>query len=661
MALSLQQVRAAVAFNIRRSFDVELIRRIQGTVGAATDGVFGPATVRAVAQWQLAHNLEQDGKVGHVTLAALQAAWDAAGEDPMGLSPREIARALNYNRARGYASALVSKIQHSVSVVETGEFDEETVIAIARWQADCDLFADGKVGPNTLRAFEASWKPKQSGRTDYKIHPGIGIARLGDSPTEFFIGPEAPGRVAPEQPPQRDATGFIKRQAARFRVYGYHYDAAGKLVEVHEVTPDRAQVIWTVQLVNRKAASAQFPVDPKSPRRNAAIDEASLVIDAGAQTLSGAERHLPLQGFFLGAAVRLGDLRTDAQGRLLVLGGHGVSRAPGGEPIDSFANNDGWHDDVSDGPVTARVVLASGETVDAESAWAVVAPPRYAPEIHNVVTWWDQAFDVATRLQTTLTASQPSFTDHIYPILERASKLAWVSRVARNGHGPNATWNFLAPERLAQLASSSPETRALREKVSQSLRRPDSSAGNMPLLNSGVDPNNPQEGLDPMLTKTQLAWMAQWALGVFTADWTGKVPAAPAFEAISVASQPAALDRAALEACIGGPFYPGIEVGYVMARLDTYRAPFRIATTHHAGYLTAGLAVPWQADFSACGERWWPAQRPVSVFRGDSTTATDWTDASMTEMVTEWANLGFIRREGERYVERERIEPEPNV
>jgi hypothetical protein len=33
----------------------------------------------------------------------------------------------------------------------------------------------------------------------------------------------------------------------------------------------------------------------------------------------------------------------------------------------------------------------------------------------------------------------------------------------------------------------------------------------------------------------------------------------------------------------------------------------------------------------------------------------------MTEMVTEWANLGFIRREGERYVERERIDPEPNV
>jgi hypothetical protein len=28
-----------------------------------------------------------------------------------------------------------------------------------------------------------------------KIHPGIGIARLGNSADEFFIGPEAPGRM----------------------------------------------------------------------------------------------------------------------------------------------------------------------------------------------------------------------------------------------------------------------------------------------------------------------------------------------------------------------------------------------------------------------------------------------------------------------------------
>ena len=27
----------------------------------------------------------------------------------------------------------------------------------------------------------------------YRIHPAIGIARVGDSPDDYFIGPEAPG------------------------------------------------------------------------------------------------------------------------------------------------------------------------------------------------------------------------------------------------------------------------------------------------------------------------------------------------------------------------------------------------------------------------------------------------------------------------------------
>ena len=658
MALTLTQVRRAVAYNIRRTFDVELIRRIQRTVGTRDDGVFGAATVRAVATWQETHALLADGQVGPRTFAALQTEWALHGH---GLSAREIAAALRYDRARGYAAALVSRLQQTVGVPATGEFDESTVLAIARWQADRDLFADGKVGPNTLRAFEASWSAP-AGRTIYRIHPGIGIARLGDSPTEFFIGPEAPGWVAPESLIHRDATGFIKRQAARFRVYAYHYDDAGHLTDVAEVTPALGQVYWTVQLANRKAASSTFPPAPGAPRRNLTVEVDSLIVDTGAQAIAGSESHVPMQGFFLGGAVRLGDLRTDAQGRLLVLGGHGVSRAPGGQRIGNFANNDGWHDDVSDGPIRARVVLASGQTVEADSAWVVVAAPRYAPELNSVMTWWDHAFQLATRLQTSLTVSELSFTQHIYPILARAARLSWVSASARAAHGPGKTWDFLAAERLARLASASPEDRPLRETVYASLRRPAGAGRNMPLLNTGVDPDNPEQTRDSTLTDTQLAWMQQWALGAFTADWTGQEPVAPAFADIPATMQPDALDRAALESCIGGPFYPGIEASYVMARLDTYRAPFRIATSHPAGYLTSGLAVPWQSDFQACGERWWPAQRPVSVYQGDATEPVAWSgDLDMTDMVTAWADLGFIRREGARYVERERHEAEPNA
>ena len=50
-----------------------------------------------------------------------------------------------------------------------------------------------------------------------KIHPAIGIARVGNSSTEFFVGPEHPGVHSQPQGGYRDTQGRIKRQAARFR------------------------------------------------------------------------------------------------------------------------------------------------------------------------------------------------------------------------------------------------------------------------------------------------------------------------------------------------------------------------------------------------------------------------------------------------------------
>ena len=95
--------------------------------------------------------------------------------------------------------------------------------------------------------------------TKVEIHPAIGIARVGDS-DEFFIGPEVPG-AAPEpsgdtlEKKFKDAQGRVKRQAARFRCYGY--DASGKYVDLSgkaEVT-----VRWEVTLANKKAAALAFP------------------------------------------------------------------------------------------------------------------------------------------------------------------------------------------------------------------------------------------------------------------------------------------------------------------------------------------------------------------------------------------------------------------
>src|SRR5262249_16887040 len=94
------------------------------------------------------------------------------------------------------------------------------------------------------------------------------------------------------------------------------------------------------------------------------------------------------QGKFLGAPVFLGELQTDGGGRLIVLGGRGASDSvPPGKPIVSFANNDRWHDDVADGPVTATVTFPGQAARPVEfPAWVTVAPPDFAPGIGGVIT-----------------------------------------------------------------------------------------------------------------------------------------------------------------------------------------------------------------------------------------------------------------------------------
>ncbi|WP_166353468.1 LodA/GoxA family CTQ-dependent oxidase [Bradyrhizobium barranii] len=54
-------------------------------------------------------------------------------------------------------------------------------------------------------------------RTEFRIYPSIGVARIGDSRDSFTIGPEAPA-LAPSGP-FRGADQGLKPQAARFRIY----------------------------------------------------------------------------------------------------------------------------------------------------------------------------------------------------------------------------------------------------------------------------------------------------------------------------------------------------------------------------------------------------------------------------------------------------------
>ncbi|MDR4485332.1 MAG: LodA/GoxA family CTQ-dependent oxidase [Nitrospirales bacterium] len=179
---------------------------------------------------------------------------------------------------------------------------------------------------------------------------------------------------------------------------------------------------------------------------------------------------------------------------------------------------------------------------------------------------------------------------------------------------------------------------------------------NMPKLFSGLDPDDPSRAEYAALTNHQYSLMQKWAEGNFIADWNGE-PQVTDLDDLPLEDQPAALTRAALEACIGAPFFPGIEGTYVIAQAETYIEPFRIDHRHPAGFLTERMALPWQADFIACGQLWWPAQRPVEVTTRSGTRESfsrginDYAD-----MVRWWTELGFVVQRRGKFVESERNE-----
>lgn len=315
-----------------------------------------------------------------------------------------------------------------------------------------------------------------------KIFPGIGIARLGNSETDYFIGPEAPGHGPNPPGGFKDIEGKIKRQAARFRVYAY--DDTDTVVA--EITSDTkgANVEWSVQLANKKASWYEFHGEkkgrendaggPKEGLRNLTVSARSdLEITPSARKINGKNQggaqYAFDDGAFSGKSVYLGELATDDKGRLLVLGGRGDSAyAPGGKPITSYANNDFWYDDTSDGSVTATVTIDGSQIPVKSTSWVIVAPPKYAPHISPVVTLYETMAQAAgVDVPKTL-----SFTNDIFPIFSRIADQQWVNEEALRGHGPQKPGNFSDPKVIAALKDNSDEGKSLRKRIFSRIRDP---------------------------------------------------------------------------------------------------------------------------------------------------------------------------------------------
>ncbi|GAB4210756.1 MAG: LodA/GoxA family CTQ-dependent oxidase [Roseiflexaceae bacterium] len=276
----------------------------------------------------------------------------------------------------------------------------------------------------------------------YAIHPRIGVARVGNSPHEFYLGPERTGGLPIECDQHgnpvvvdghvqhvrrfKDAAGAIKRQAARFSVMAHDEDG------VREVSPGQGEVVsitWTAHLANKKAVWYNFAElqgdltlglwnsyeKQHIPLRNPSVqgkDRQRYIIDPGPRSVSEPGQHVEFSRYNIPATYphgsfpdpslnsgidSLGALKMDHSGRLILLGGFG--KAGGQGDITSFAGANNWFDDISDGYVLATLTLADGSTVDLEPAWVIVGSPKYAPELVNIVTLDDCIYDIAVRKQ----------------------------------------------------------------------------------------------------------------------------------------------------------------------------------------------------------------------------------------------------------------------
>ena len=502
---------------------------------------------------------------------------------------------------------------------------------------------------------------------ELKISPSIGVARLGNSKKQFCLSPDEIGGLPYEADASGNKLGPIKnfkddesqvrRQGQLFKIL----DADGD--EVTSNTPNVASMEWTVHLANKKAAWYQYSElegnllygkQNSYKNRNVAFRNASktteserqtLIIDPGPRSVSGSNQSIgfdqgsvpsgypaqyPPSTVSSGTPIEtLGDLKTDDEGRLIVLGGYG--NAGGNEPLTSYGGSDTWHDDTADGPVYCTISFKDGSAPVTINAWVIIGSPDFAPEITNISTLSDSMYDVGVRYFNLVPSMfqngaftesyKVNFQRDILPIMKRFAGYQWVANV-------QSMMAFTA--NLIDFSDPSELNRANRENYFSYFRRPndksdssldqpqselfkingDDSFPMMPLNSGSNSVSNETIVKFLALNDTQYFMLKQWANGVFENS--------PSYEPLPISD----LDQASVGNCVGLPMCPGIEVTWSVQNPEIYSAPYIISDQRGiGGYIETGLtpsrdecegggcepgdltkrmACPWQADFFQC-------------------------------------------------------------
>lgn len=502
---------------------------------------------------------------------------------------------------------------------------------------------------------------------ELKISPSIGVARLGNSAKQFCISPDEIGGLPYESDQYGNILGPIKkfkddenqvrRQGQLFKIL----NANGE--ELTAKSPNVASMEWTAHLANKKAAWYQYSelegnllygtnnsyknrdVKFRNASKITEKERQTLIIDPGPRSISGINQSIGFEKCFVqnnypaqyppedvtsGTPITtLGDLKTDSEGRLIVLGGYG--HAGGKAPLTSYGGSDTWHDDTADGPVYCTISFNDGNPPVTLQAWVIIGSPDFAPEIVNISTLSDSMFDVAVRHLNLMpnmfslgefdSTFKVNYQRDILPIIKRFAGYQWVANVqsmiaftsnlfdfsdpseANRANRENYFSYFRRPNNKADLSSNQPQ--------SQLFKTNDEGVFPMMPLNSGSNSVSNETIVKFLsLNETQYFMMQQWAIGKFESN--------PNYTPLPISKA----DQASVGNCVGLPMCPGIEVTWSVQNPTIYSAPFTISDQRgKGGYQTTGLtpsrdecegggcepgdltkrmACPWQADFFQC-------------------------------------------------------------
>ncbi len=617
-------------------------------------------------------------------------------------------------------SALLFRVHPAVGIARVGNSDEHVIapetMAGAADAAGSSLTGGLPIRANTLadvvrssdlRDAQGALK-KQAARFRVFAYPNTGEEAWprGDG-AEVTIGTQIDGRTVQDilwtvHVANKKANTFVLAEVEG-EPQGISSYSEGRLPPIRNpslINPQAPQPASAdkIPLLNEPARVRKLTIDP-GPRtisgRNAGavkFDRATTAsyydaVNARVVNLENYPKSFPDDAFTQmdepsGAIDTLGELITDSDGRLLVIGGYGRAVAwkiAGTAPLNDNVNNNQWFDDTSDGPVSATLLFDDGSRAEVHDAWVSTTDPAYAPQILNVVSLWDDVYDswvrqlgISPQIYDAgkggyLQSFKPTFDDHLAPIFNSASLQQWTVNLSQRGAA--------AHKQLANItAADDPSSTTL--------------AGLVPIFRNPFEPADVNDTTRmPLhlgdasesflsLRQTQYFFLQRWNAGRDN-YFPGRGPELGPGEK---------LDKTTLVNCLGGRFSPGIDLTFTMREPALYvqpwqssgGGPFRVKTKtlDYAGVqaalplLTCGyvprhveneglepgdlskfLALPWHTDYNSCathlpspnpkGNRtlfWsWPAQRPVAVY-----AAADVRDDSQGDLSNMSANLGPV-------------------